>query len=299
MSVAGTTATTSNTPLATMTVTLAKKLTNVMDVGMVEFTITPKAYDFGATSLAYISFPTYYNPSIGDMMRCSLYDATAKKDKDRLYCAVSWCYTLRVMGPATAVKKDAAFVLRVYGVNMNTYATKGKFGVGLTNQTYWDSHTQVNEFNTVDDAATAGKWSAVLPLDVSSVTLSSSVMRSSSDITVAFALPATTGTVLNDGDYVAMQLPYQWMGVAGWMDGSVTPSASLKSVVVTGTGTTAKTTKTTVKGAVTMVSGCNLVFQLDATATKLAEQKADDTTVNSYEFVVSGVPTAENAALAK
>lgn len=133
MSVAGTTATTSNTPLATMTVTVAKKLTNVMDVGMVEFTITPKAYDFGASSLAYISFPTYYNPTIGDMMRCSLYDATAKKDKERLYCAVSWCYTLRVMGPAATAKKDAAFVLRVYGVNMNTYATAAKFGVGLTN----------------------------------------------------------------------------------------------------------------------------------------------------------------------
>jgi len=40
-----------------------------------------------------------------------------------------------------------------------------------------------------------------------------------------------------------------------------------------------------------MYSGCNVVFALDAT-NKLAEQTASDTTVNSYEMVVSGVPTA-------
>jgi hypothetical protein len=107
---------------------------------------------------------------------------------------------------------------------------------------------------------------------------------------MAFTLPATTDTVTASSDYVALQLPYQWMGVATWMDGSAVPSASLKIVTVTGTGTTAKLTKTAVKGAVQMVSGCSLVFALDSTATKLAEAA-------SYEFVVSSVPTAENAVL--
>jgi hypothetical protein len=39
-----------------------------------------------------------------------------------------------------------------------------------------------------------------------------------------------------------------------------------------------------------MVSGCSLVFALASDATKLAEAA-------SYEFTVSNVPTAENAAL--
>jgi len=99
MSVLGTTATTSNTPTATMTVVVTKSLINTMDVGMVQFAITPKGADFGKDSLAFISFPTYYNPTIGDMMRCAMYDSTKKADGERLYCAVEWCYTLKVMGP--------------------------------------------------------------------------------------------------------------------------------------------------------------------------------------------------------
>lgn len=102
MPIVGTTTASSNEPLATMTVVVARSLVNVMDVGMVEFTITPKGADFGADGLAYISFPTYYNPNIGSGLRCSLYDATKKADDVRLYCNVAWDYTLRVMGPATA-----------------------------------------------------------------------------------------------------------------------------------------------------------------------------------------------------
>jgi len=62
-------------------------------------------------------------------------------------------------------------------------------------------------------------------------------------------------------------------------------------VVTTGTGTAATTKKTAVKGAVTQVSGCTVVFELDAaaTTTKLAE-------LSSYEFTVSAVPTAEKAS---
>jgi hypothetical protein len=75
-----------------------------------------------------------------------------------------------------------------------------------------------------------------------------------------------------------------------WSDGTATAAAALKLVTTTGTGSAAKTTKTAVKGAVVQVSGCTVVFQLDAaaTTTKLAE-------TGSYEFTVSGVPTAEKA----
>lgn len=102
MAIVGTTTASSNTPLATMTAVVGRSLVNVMDVGMVSFTITPKGADFGADCLAFISFPTYYNPNIGDMMRCSLYDTKAKADGERLFCSVAWDYTLQVMGPSTA-----------------------------------------------------------------------------------------------------------------------------------------------------------------------------------------------------
>jgi hypothetical protein len=59
----------------------------------------------------------------------------AKKDGERLYCKVAWDWTLQVWGPATAQKKAVAFVLRVYGVQMNLFSTAGNLGVGLTNQT--------------------------------------------------------------------------------------------------------------------------------------------------------------------
>lgn len=118
--------------------------------------------------------------------------------------------------------------------------------------------------------------------------MSSNNLRASTDITMAFTLPATTDTVTAAADFIAVQLPFQWMGVAAWMDGTAVPTASLKLVTTTGTGTAAKTTKSAVKGAVTQVSGCNVVFALDTTATKLAEG-------SSYEFVLSGVPTSESA----
>lgn len=287
MAVVGTTTASSNLPLATMTVVVARSLVNVMDVGMVSFTVTPKGADWGSNGLAYISFPTYYNPNIGSMMRCALYDTKAKADGERLYCNVAWDYTLRVMGPSTAQKKDAAFELRVYGVQMNLHAAAGNFGVGLTNATYWASDNKLTEFKAAADTTT-GVWGGALPIDVTSMSLSSNNLRGSTDITMAFTLPVTANTVTAAADYVALQLPFQWMGVAGWMDGTSTASAALKIVVTTGTGTAAKTTKTAVKGAVTQVSGCNVVFALDTTATKLAEAA-------SYEFTLSGVPTAESA----
>jgi hypothetical protein len=101
MAVVGTTAAASNDVSAsTMTAVVARSLVNVMDIGMVSFTITPKVRDWDVNGYAFISFPTYYNPTIGDMLRCSLH--AAKKDTERLYCAVAWDYTLQVWGPATA-----------------------------------------------------------------------------------------------------------------------------------------------------------------------------------------------------
>jgi hypothetical protein len=47
LAVVGTTATASNAPLATMTAVVARSLVNIMDIGMVEFTVTPKDKDFG------------------------------------------------------------------------------------------------------------------------------------------------------------------------------------------------------------------------------------------------------------
>jgi len=287
MAVVGTTATASNEPLATMTAVVARSLVNVMDIGMISFTITPKGADFGADGLAYISFPTYYNPHIGCMMRCALYDTKAKADGERLYCSVAWDYTLRVMGPSTAQKKDAAFELRVYGVQMNLHAAAGNFGVGLTNATYWGTHKHLTEFKAAADTTT-GVWGGKLAIDVTSIALSSSTMRSTADITLAFKLPVTTDTVTAASDYVAVTLPFQWMGVAGWADGTAQASAALKLVTTTGTGTAAKTTKTAVKGKVSQLSGCTVVFALDTTATKLAEG-------SSYEFTLSSVPTAESA----
>ena len=246
---AGAAAGQANTPLATMTVVVARVLTNIMDVGMVEFTITPKDAAFGKNSLAYISFPTYYNPNIGSMMRCSLYDSKASADGERLYCNVAWDYTLRVMGPATDQKKDTAFALRVYGVQMNSFATAGNFGVGLTNATFWASNNQLTEFVTVADG-TSGSWMGKLPIDVTSVSLSNNNLRSTTDITAAFTLPTTSDAVTAGSDFVAMTLPYQWMGVHSWADGTGTATASLKLVTTTGTGATAKTTKSTVKGKV-------------------------------------------------
>jgi hypothetical protein len=203
MAVVGTTATSSNTPGATMTAVVARALVNVMDVGMVSFTITPKGADWGSDGLAYISFPTYYNPNIGEMMRCALYDTKAKADGERLYCNVAWDYTLRVMGPSTAQKKDAAFELRVYGVSMNLHAAAGNFGVGLTNATYWGTDKKLTEFKAAADTTT-GVWGGALTIDVKSISLSSNNLRASTDITVAFMLPVTSNTVMAASDFVAM-----------------------------------------------------------------------------------------------
>lgn len=95
MAIVGTTATSSNDVSTVATVVaVTRSLVNVMDVGMVAFTVTPKGAAWGADGLAFISWPTYYNPNVGRGLRCSLYDTKAKKDGERLYCKVAWDYTL-------------------------------------------------------------------------------------------------------------------------------------------------------------------------------------------------------------
>jgi hypothetical protein len=217
-----------------------------------------------------------------------MYDAAKKVDLERLYCKVEWDYTLKVMGPATAAKKDAAFAMRIYGVQMNAHAAAGNFGFGITNSTYWASHKHLTEFKLAADTTT-GAYTAKMPIDVTSMTLSKTFMRSTADITASFTLPVTTDTVTASSDYVAMTLPFQWGGVHAWADGTATATAKLNLVVTTVTGTTSKVTKTAIAGSVTQLSGCTVVFELATAATKLAEAA-------SYEFVLSGVPTAEKAA---
>jgi hypothetical protein len=94
MAIVGTTAGLSNTPASDLTVVAARTLINVMDVGMVEFTVTSKNMDFGAGQTAIVSFPTYYNPCVGQMMRCELYDVTGKKPIEQLFCHMLWDHTM-------------------------------------------------------------------------------------------------------------------------------------------------------------------------------------------------------------
>ena len=115
------------------------------------------------------------------MMRCSMWDG--KKDTERLYCAMEWDYTLKVMGPATAAAKDKEFKMRVYGVNMVKYTTAGNFGVGLTTAALWASSKQLVEYKTKPDSG-EGIWGGKLAIDVTSVSMSNDNMRASSDITI-------------------------------------------------------------------------------------------------------------------
>jgi hypothetical protein len=128
-----------------------------MDVGMVDFTVTSKNMDFGSGQVAIVSWPYYYNPCVG-MVRCELYDVTANKPLEQLYCKMLWDHTMMIMGPAKAAVKTKAFNIRVYGVNMVYYATAKEFGFGLTNYTTWETSKQLLEYKAAPDAAKAGSW---------------------------------------------------------------------------------------------------------------------------------------------
>jgi len=171
---------------------------------------------------------------------------------------------------------------------MNKFAAAGNFGVGLTNSTIWASRSWLNEFKVVADGTT-GVWGGKKPIDVTSVSMGTAVSpRSTVDIVVDFVLPKSSSTA--DSNYVAVQLPFQWGGVAKWMDGTAAPAMSLQ-LGTKSTTTPVKTTYKTVKGTTGMVSGCHAVFTLDAAATKMAEE-------GIYRLTIGGVATAENGASA-
>jgi len=116
-----------------------------------------------------------------------------------------------VAGPKTAVATAGIAYLRVFGVAMNAFSTAGTFGVGIKNQTSM-GNLQVNEWAEATDG-TSGAWGGVLPIDVTNMVVQNSAMRSSTSITIDFTLPATTGTVTEGADFVALQLPW---GVPTW-----------------------------------------------------------------------------------
>jgi hypothetical protein len=77
------------------------------------------------------------------------------------------------------------------------------------------------------------------------------------------------------------------MGVHAWADGTGSAAAALKLVTKKAGSSD---TKTTIKGAVAQLSGCNVVFQIDAAETNKLKEGSH------YEFTLSGVPTTESKA---
>lgn len=74
-----------NTPTVGAVV-LTRTLTNVMDIGMLNFEIEVKEQELNADSCVCLSVPTYYNPTVGGMPRCAYWDATAGADLETVFC---------------------------------------------------------------------------------------------------------------------------------------------------------------------------------------------------------------------
>merc|ERR1711881_684071 len=122
---------TSNTPTVGEVV-LTRELTNVMDLGMLQFKITVKGtYSLDGDSYVMISFPSYYNPGLGNngMPRCVWRDAENAADAETVWCMACWDWQLMVKGPKTAVATAGAGYLRIFNVAMNSFGTAGTFGV--------------------------------------------------------------------------------------------------------------------------------------------------------------------------
>lgn len=203
----------SNTPTVGE-ILVTRSLTNVMDLGMIQFKITVKGtYSLDGDSMVMIAFPSYYNPGLGNngMPRCVWRDADNAADAETVFCYACWDWQLMVAGPKTAVATAGIAYLRIFNVAMNSFSTAGTFGVGLMNVTSRANH-QVNEYAEATDG-TSGAWGGVLPIQVDAMVVSNSAMRASTTVTIDFTLPATTGTVTDSADYVALQLPwaaYTW-----------------------------------------------------------------------------------------
>ena len=181
---------------------------------MIQLAITVKGtYSLDGDSYVMVSFPSYYNPGLGNMAmpRCVWRDAENAADAETVFCYAAWDWCMFVMGPKTAVATAGKAYLRIFGVAMNSFSTAGTFGVGIMNQT---SHTnlQVNEWGETTDGTT-GAFGGVLPITVTGLVVQNTAMRASTSVTIDFTLPATTGTVTEGADYVALQLPW---GVPTW-----------------------------------------------------------------------------------
>jgi len=235
-------------------------------------------------SWVMISFPSYYNPGLGNngAPRCVWRNSDNTADEESVFCYAGWDWNLFVKGPKTAVATAAAAYLRIMNVAMNSFATAGTFGVGIMNHTSMTNH-QVNEWGEATDTTT-GAWGASKPIQVDALVVSSSQLRSSTTVTIDFMLPADGGTA--DADYVALMLPW---AAPTWHDGSAAPSVKLELVTTASDNTVTKTEAT---GTNRFVAGCGFVFGLDAAATKFAEGA-------KYKLTVKNVPTQQCSEMAK
>jgi len=122
------------TALATdTTVVVTKTMHNIMDSGCLRFKVTlKKLATWGAANHAFVEFPSYYKPNVGEYLTCSWEDAKLVKKED-LYCEMRWDYSLKIWGPAAKAiaLKDGAFHLRVSGVQFNDASAVKKFQVGF------------------------------------------------------------------------------------------------------------------------------------------------------------------------
>jgi hypothetical protein len=82
----------SNTPTVGE-IEVTRSLTNIMDLGMIQFKVTVKGtYSVDADSYLCITFPTYYNPGVGNwnMPRCAWRDAENTADAETVFCMPCW-----------------------------------------------------------------------------------------------------------------------------------------------------------------------------------------------------------------
>lgn len=82
----------SNTPTVGE-VEVTRSLTNVMDLGMIQYKITVKGtYSLDGDSMVMLTFPTYYNPGVGNMgmPRCVWRDAENAADAETVFCCSCW-----------------------------------------------------------------------------------------------------------------------------------------------------------------------------------------------------------------
>lgn len=82
-----------------------------MDTGRVNLDVTLKTLDvWGASDTALVLFPTYYVPSLGESLYCSVAmtptvtdGSTPVEETEGVYCEVSGDWVLKVWGPSTVV----------------------------------------------------------------------------------------------------------------------------------------------------------------------------------------------------